>query len=109
MARGPVGGGSRPFWPRARAVATVNACGRAVERSPWLAREAVEQGHEVSCHGWRWERHAGMSEAVERRAIAKTVAAIREATGVAPVGLAYKVGAVGQHKAAAHGARRVPV
>lgn len=85
--------GTRAGWRRVAsvlaesgAVATVNACGRAVERSPWLAREAVDQGHEVSCHGWRWERHAGMSEEVERRAIAKTVAAIREATGVAPVG-----------------------
>lgn len=85
--------GIRAGWRRVaaalaehRAVATLNACGRAVERSPWLAREAAEQGHEVSCHGWRWERHAGMSEADERRAIAKTVAAIRKATGVTPVG-----------------------
>ena len=85
--------GTRAGWRRvaavlaeSRAVATVNACGRAVERSAWLAREAVDQGHEISCHGWRWERHAGMGEEVERRAIAKTVAAIREATGVTPVG-----------------------
>jgi allantoinase len=85
--------GPRSGWRRVAqaladhgAVATLNACGRAVERSPWLAREAVALGHEVSCHGWRWERHAGMNETVERDAIARTVAAIRKATSVAPVG-----------------------
>ena len=77
--------GTRAGWRRVAAalagsgaLATINACGRAVERSPWLAREAVDLGHEISCHGWRWERHVGMSEEVERRAIARTVAAIHE-------------------------------
>ena len=85
--------GPRAGWPRIRDLlqsfgcrATLNACGRAVARSPWIAREAAALGHEVSCHGWRWERHAAMAEADERGAIARTVAAIREATGVAPVG-----------------------
>jgi allantoinase len=85
--------GTRAGWRRvaaalaeARAPATISACGRAVERSPWLAREAVDLGHEVACHGWRWERHAGLSEDAERQAIARTVLAIRKATGVAPVG-----------------------
>jgi allantoinase len=65
---------------------TVSACGRAVERSPELARDAVARGHEVSAHGWRWESHAGMGEAAERQAIARTVAAIEQATGQRPVG-----------------------
>jgi peptidoglycan/xylan/chitin deacetylase (PgdA/CDA1 family) len=65
---------------------TLNACGRAIERSPWIARDAVERGHEISCHGWRWERHAGMDEVTERKAIARTVLAIRAASGVTPVG-----------------------
>ena len=65
---------------------TLNACGRAVERSPWLAQDAVRRGHEVACHGWRWERHAGMTEADERATIARAAAAIRAATGVAPLG-----------------------
>ena len=34
------------------APATLNACGRALERSPWLARDAVARGHEVACHGF---------------------------------------------------------
>jgi peptidoglycan/xylan/chitin deacetylase (PgdA/CDA1 family) len=66
--------------------ATVSACGRAVERMPSLAKDAIARGHEVSAHGWRWESHAGMSEDVERQRIASTVAAIARATGVRPVG-----------------------
>jgi len=66
--------------------ATVSACGRAVERTPMLARDALARGHEVAAHGWRWESHAGMSEDVERERIARTVAAIQAATGVRPVG-----------------------
>ena len=80
-------------WRRIRALlkcygarATLNACGRAVAQNPWLAREAAEDGHEVSAHGWRWERHAGMDEATERTAIARTVQAITAATGQPPVG-----------------------
>src|SRR6266567_3417564 len=65
---------------------TVSSCGRAVERSPDLARDAVARGHEVSAHGWRWQSHAGMDEADERRLIARTVAAIEQATGQRPVG-----------------------
>ena len=47
-------------------VATLSACGRALERSPWLAVDGVRRGHEVSAHGYRWERHANMTEAEER-------------------------------------------
>ncbi|MGE4045524.1 MAG: polysaccharide deacetylase family protein, partial [Acetobacteraceae bacterium] len=68
------------------AASTLNACGRAIERSPWLARDAVARGHEVACHGWRWERHAGMDEAHERATIARAVAAIADAAGTPPVG-----------------------
>lgn len=85
--------GMRVGWGRIRkvladrgVVATMNACGRAVERSPWMAREAVADGHEVSCHGWRWERHAGMAEDHERAVVARAVAAIAAACGERPVG-----------------------
>lgn len=85
--------GTRVGWQRIRDLldefgvkATLNACGRAIEISPWLAREAVARGHEVSCHGWRWERHAHMDEPQERAVIARAVAAIRDACGVRPVG-----------------------
>ena len=85
--------GARAGWWRVMDVlathqvrATVSACGRAVERLPALARDAIARGHEVAAHGWRWESHAGMSEDVERQRIARTVAAITEAAGVRPVG-----------------------
>lgn len=65
---------------------TISAAGRAVERAPWLAADAAGRGHEVAAHGYRWERHAGMSEAEERRAIARTVAAIEAAAGERPLG-----------------------
>ena len=85
--------GTRAGWPRIRAVlrqygvaATLNASGRAVAISPWLAAEAVADGHEVSSHGWRWERHAHMDEASERSVIAQSVDAITRAAGTPPVG-----------------------
>lgn len=70
----------------AGAPVTLNACGRAIQRSPWLAKDAIARGHEICCHGWRWERHAGMSEDQERQAIERAVTAIRDASGVTPVG-----------------------
>jgi peptidoglycan/xylan/chitin deacetylase (PgdA/CDA1 family) len=85
--------GTRAGWPRIRALlkrygvkATINACGRAVATSPWLAAEAVADGHEVSSHGWRWERQAEMPEAHEREVIRKSVEAIAAAAGTPPVG-----------------------
>lgn len=70
-----------------KAVGTMNICGRAIERSPWIAQDSLSRGHELACHGWRWERHAGMSEAQERAAIARAVLAIKSASGgVAPAG-----------------------
>jgi allantoinase len=66
--------------------ATLNACGRAIERSPWIAQDARAKGHEIACHGWRWEPHARMDEAQERAAIARAVAAIHAACGERPVG-----------------------
>jgi peptidoglycan/xylan/chitin deacetylase (PgdA/CDA1 family) len=85
--------GSRAGWWRIMDVlerhgvkATVSACGQAVERLPMLAADAVRRGHEVSAHGWRWESHHALDEATERERIALAVAAIRQATGIRPVG-----------------------
>jgi allantoinase len=65
---------------------TLNACGRAIELSPWLARDAVARGHEICCHGYRWEEHARLPEGEERAIIARALGAIGAASGVAPVG-----------------------
>ena len=85
--------GTRAGWPRLRRAlsdrrvrATLNANGRALEISPWIAEEAVCDGHEVAAHGWRWERHVHMTPDVERAVIARSVAAIGKAAGLPPVG-----------------------
>lgn len=85
--------GTRAGWPRIRAAlkrcgvqATMNCCARAVAYSPWLAQEAAADGHEISAHGWRWERQAHMGEEHERGIIAKTVAVLGDAAGAPPVG-----------------------
>lgn len=65
---------------------TLSICGRVAERAPHLLRDAVARGHEVACHGYRWERHAGMEAQQEAAVIARTHAAILAATGVAPAG-----------------------
>ena len=73
-------------FSRHGALFTLSACGRAVERSPWLAQDAAARGHEVSAHGYRWEPHAGMSEEAERAAIVACAGAIERASGRRPVG-----------------------
>lgn len=85
--------GTRAGWPRIRALlkaygvqATLNANGRALQVSPWLAQEAMADGHEVACHGWRWERQVYMDEVAERRQIVRAVDAIHAAAGTPPVG-----------------------
>ena len=65
---------------------TLSSCGKAVARSPWLAQDAAQRGHEVSAHGYRGEKHLKMDERKERESIAATVKAIRDATGAAPLG-----------------------
>lgn len=65
---------------------TFNTCARAVEVSPWIAAEGIARGHEVSCHGYRWEVQTYMTETEERAMIAKSVEVITQACGVRPVG-----------------------
>ena len=65
---------------------TVFAVGMALARHPELARAFVAAGHEVASHGWRWIDYRNVPEAVEREHIALAVQAIRDLTGIAPVG-----------------------
>lgn len=67
--------------------ATIFFCGRAVERSPGLAKAVVARGHEPAVHGWRWRPHADYETAeAEATDIDACVATITAATGVTPVG-----------------------
>jgi peptidoglycan/xylan/chitin deacetylase (PgdA/CDA1 family) len=85
--------GTRTAWwriadtfDRFEAPFTLSACGRAVERSPWLAQDAVARGHEVSAHGYRWQSHADMGIDEEEAVILASLEAIAQATGQRPVG-----------------------
>jgi peptidoglycan/xylan/chitin deacetylase (PgdA/CDA1 family) len=69
-----------------QAAVYMNCCARALTLSPWLAQDAVARGHEIGCHGYLWQRHAGMEAAAERQIIARCVAEIEAAAGVRPVG-----------------------
>jgi hypothetical protein len=51
-----------------------------------MATEAVARGHEISCHGDRWESPAHLEEAAERAMIARAVAALERIGGVRPRG-----------------------
>jgi allantoinase len=65
---------------------TLNACARALEATPWLAEDAAGRGFEMTCHGWRWESHAGMDEAHERELIKRCVETITQLYGKPPLG-----------------------
>ena len=67
--------------------ATFYMCGRAVERSPQLARAIVEAGHEAACHGWLWRPNADFPDALtERVDLKRATDAIQTATGQRPLG-----------------------
>lgn len=68
-------------WP-----ITVYAVGMALERHPEAGAAMVEAGWEVASHGYRWIDYQDVPEDVERAHIARAVAAIETAAGVAPVG-----------------------
>ena len=67
--------------------ATFYMCGRAVERSPSLARAISDAGFEAACHGWVWRPHADYtSREDERRDLDRATRAIEDATGQRPRG-----------------------
>lgn len=66
--------------------ATISTCARAAERAPELIAEAAKRGHEIACHGYRWETHAGMDAAHEAAVIKRTVDILTRISGKAPVG-----------------------
>ena len=65
---------------------TVYACALALERNPRAAAAIVAAGHDICCHGWRWEKHYAMDAATERDHIARAVASLIRTTGAPPAG-----------------------
>ncbi len=85
--------GSRvAFWRIMRLFAernlplTVFGCALALERHPPAAAAIRAAGHDICCHGWRWEKHFELSEAEERERIRRAVASLQETMGERPLG-----------------------
>jgi peptidoglycan/xylan/chitin deacetylase (PgdA/CDA1 family) len=68
-------------WPL-----TLNVCGRALERTPWVADDVRRLGWEPCGHGWTWTSPAGLPEADEAAVIARTSDAIERLCGRRPSG-----------------------
>ncbi|MDQ2762483.1 MAG: allantoinase PuuE [Pseudomonadota bacterium] len=65
---------------------TFYACALAFEQNPAVARAAVEGGHEICSHGYRWEEVFRLSEAEEREHIRLAVDSFTRTCGQRPVG-----------------------
>ncbi|MGJ8627284.1 MAG: polysaccharide deacetylase family protein [Sulfitobacter sp.] len=74
------------LWDKHNIKVTSHMVGRAVDRSPEVAKEIVDRGHEAAAHGRDWIMQVDLQEADERKFIADNVASIKSATGVAPTG-----------------------
>jgi peptidoglycan/xylan/chitin deacetylase (PgdA/CDA1 family) len=74
------------LWDKHKIHVTSHMVGSAVDRSPQIAREIVERGHEAAAHGRDWVLQVDLQEKEERAFIADNVASIRKATGQTPVG-----------------------
>ena len=85
--------GSRvAFWRVMRLFAerniplTVFGCALALERHPPAAAAIRAAGHDICCHGWRWEKHYELSEPEERERIRRAVASLQQTMGERPLG-----------------------
>lgn len=74
------------LWDKHRIRVTSHMVGSAVDRSPHIAREIVDRGHEAAAHGRDWVLQVGLQAEEERAFIADNVASILRATGKRPVG-----------------------
>jgi allantoinase len=65
---------------------TLFAVSTAAARTPWIIERALQDGHEVACHGLKWINHHGMAEAEERAQIAEAMEILTRLCGERPVG-----------------------
>ena len=70
---------------RAGARATFFVIGEQVQRRPELVAEVAAAGHVIALHGYRHRLQARMSSSAVRDDLARGVAAIEDAVGVAPL------------------------
>lgn len=74
------------LWDRFGVKVTSHMVGSAVDRSPEVAREIVERGHEAAAHGRDWIQQYDLQAVDERAFIQSNIDSIRRATGATPVG-----------------------
>ncbi len=65
---------------------TFYCCAVALERNLEAAKAIADEGHEVCCHGYRWEELYRKSEEEERADLHKAVESLRRTTGQRPLG-----------------------
>jgi allantoinase len=65
---------------------TVFGCALALERHPPAAAAIRAAGHDICCHGWRWEKHFELAEADERERIRRAIASLQQTMGERPLG-----------------------
>jgi len=65
---------------------TFFACAQAFEVNPAVARAAVDAGHEICSHGWRWEEVFNLTEDQEREHIQLAIDSFVKTCGRRPVG-----------------------
>jgi allantoinase len=75
----------RIFQERGLAL-TVYGCALALERNPQAAEAIRASGFDVCSHGWRWIKHYGLTEEVEREHIRMAIESLARTTGERPLG-----------------------
>ncbi|HVI43471.1 MAG TPA: polysaccharide deacetylase family protein [Chitinophaga sp.] len=73
-------------WDKYHIKVTSHMVGAAVQRNPTLAREIVQRGHEAAAHGRDWSSQYMLPYEEEKRFIQDGVDAVKQATGITPVG-----------------------
>lgn len=74
------------LFDRYQVPVTMGACGMALERNPELAEWIVEAGHDVICHGYRWNEVSELTRAQERDELRRGIESIQRLTGERPYG-----------------------
>jgi peptidoglycan/xylan/chitin deacetylase (PgdA/CDA1 family) len=69
-----------------RVKSTFYACAVAFEHNPDVAKAAVQGGHEVCSHGYRWEEVFRLTEEEEREHIRLAVESFQKTCGKRPIG-----------------------
>ena len=65
---------------------TVFAVAMAMQRHPQVIEQALEDGHEIASHGYRWINYHGMSIEQERAHMEKAIAIHSDICGARPLG-----------------------